>query len=1027
MTDNKYAITHLHTASGSIGDSILKIKDLVAKAKELGIPAIAITNHGSMADMYDFYFECVNNNIKPIIGCEVYTTEDREVKDKTVKGAYHHLIMLAKNETGLKNLLSICADAELIGKYYKPRTDYDYLESIDTTGLAVTTACVGSEVNQLILDDKHEEAKELLLRLNNIFEDFYLEVQPGEFEDQIKVNNALVDFSEELNIPLIASNDVHYLDAEDYLAHDGHVKVYRKAKLTDDFCYPDKCYYVMSYKELFNSLSKSIGEDKAKIAIDNTILLADKCNVSIEIDGLNLPEFECPDSFTPKKYLEYICLKKLNQIQNKVKDVSSYIDRIYSELEVIDKLGFVSYFLIVRDFMEYAKENNILCGPGRGSVCGSLIAYLANLTKVDPIKYNLLFDRFLSVHRTGSIPDVDMDIASAKRHMMFDYTVNKYGADHCAAVSTFQIRKAKSAIKDACRIMDIDDGDAIAKLIPMTHYDEEGDKMTDLSIQESLEVVPELREYLAIYPDMFNMAIKLEGLPRASSIHAAGTLIAKTPLHDLVPMIKKDGSDLNATSFDLSQAEKMMLVKYDFLGLSTLDVIADVQEITGDIFDVEFDKYDDKRIWDLIGSRNTTGLFQIASKTYKDRMPRLKPKTIEELAACLALVRGPCISAGTDKLYMNIQENKAEVKYLHPVYDTATEETNGIMIYQEQLMECCKNFGLPLHEGYNLMKASSKKKFDKIESYKGDLSDLAESIKMPKEIFEEIFQMIVDSGLYSFNKSHAVAYAILCYMTAYYKVNYPLEYLAAELTNIYNSVAADKRKDRVMETVKECRRLGIKFSPIDIGKSKWKFTVEDDTIRIGLCAISSFGYKAYESLEYCLAQECEPELRDIFENINKTTCNKKAFNALIFAGAFGDRTEAYHKYCKLRDEEPQEEITFHKNLKIHIYDDDREIEEGLLGYNFIYSITNQLPSVGYKALKKRAIFECRALITRVSKQKSSSGPMAFMTIETGDGALEVVVFSNVYEKYKKLLKKDALLDIKAQKDDNEHCKLIGAN
>lgn len=1022
-----YAIIHLHTASGSIGDSILKIKDLVKKAKKLNIPAIAMTNHGSMADMYDFYFECVSNGIKPIIGCEVYTVEDRELKEKDNK-ATNHLILLAQNEIGLKNLLTICADAELVGKYYRPRTDLNFLESIDTTGIAATTACVGSEVNQLILDDKLEEAETLLLRLNNIFEDFYLEVQPGEFEDQITVNKQLVEFSNKLNIPLIASNDVHYLDAEDYLAHDGHVKVHRKAKLTDALAYPDKCYYVMSYSELFNSLAASIGKDNAKIAMDNTILLAEKCNVSIEIDGLNLPTFKCPEKFTPKTYLEYVCLKKLDKIKHKIKDVSEYMDRMYMELDVIEKLGFVSYFLIVRDFMEYAKENNILCGPGRGSVCGSLVAYLAGLTKVDAIKYNLLFDRFLSVHRVNSIPDVDMDIASAKRHMMFDYTVNKYGADYCAAVSTFQIRKAKSAIKDASRIMDIDDGDAIAKLIPMTHYDEEGDKMTDLSIKESLEVVPELREYHVIYPEMFAMAMKLEGLPRASSIHAAGTLIAKTPLHDLIPMIKKDGGELNATSFDLSQAERMMLVKYDFLGLSTLDVLADVQEQTGDIFDVEFDKYDDQRIWDLIGSRNTTGLFQIASKTYKDRMPRLSPKTIEELAACLALVRGPCISAGTDKLYMDIQEGKANVKHLHPVYDNATAETNGIMIYQEQLMECCKNFGLPLHEGYDLMKASAKKKMDKIESYKDELHALSQGIKVPENIFEEIFQMIVDSGLYSFNKSHAVAYAIMCYMTAYYKVNYPLEYMAAELSNIYINVAADKRKERVAETVKECRRLGIKFAEPQVGKSKWKFTVENDTIRIGLCAISSFGEKAYDSIEYCLAQECEPTLEDIYEEVNKTTCNKKAFNALIFAGAFGDRTEAYYKYCELREEEPQDVITFHKNLKINIYDDDREIEEGLLGFNYIHAITNQLPAIGYKQLKKRAKFECRALVTRVKKQrvKKTNEMMAFMTIETGDGALEVVVFSNVYEKYKKLLKKDALLFIKAEKDDDENCKLIGA-
>lgn len=404
MISKEYAIVHLHTATGSIGDSILKIKDLVQKAKKLNIPAIAITNHGSMADMYDFYFECVSNNIKPIIGCEIYTTEDREVKEKGT--LTNHLILMAKNNLGLKNLLSICADAELVGKYYRPRTDFTFLESVDTSGIAATSACVGSEINQLILDEKLDEARELIKRINDIFEDFYLEVQPGEFDDQITVNEQLVKFSEELSIPLIASNDIHYLDAEDYLAHDGHVKVHRKAKLTDELCYPDKCYYVMSYDELFESLSKSIGEEKAELAISNTMRLAEKCSVNIDIDGLNLPEFDCPKGLTPKAYLEYVCLKKIDAIKHKVKDVSEYMERMYMELDVIEQLGFTSYFLIVRDFMEYASKNNILCGPGRGSVCGSLVAYLAGLTKVDAIKYNLLFDRFLSVHRTGSIPDL---------------------------------------------------------------------------------------------------------------------------------------------------------------------------------------------------------------------------------------------------------------------------------------------------------------------------------------------------------------------------------------------------------------------------------------------------------------------------------------------------------------------------------------------------------------------------------------------------------------------------------------------
>lgn len=1020
-----YAIPHLHTSGGSVGDSIVKIPELVKRAKEIGIKAIAVTNHGSLADMYDFYFECKKEGVKPLIGCEVYSTNDRLYKEKDSKR--HHLLLIAKNNNGLKNLLTICADAELVGKYYKPRTDWNFLEESDTSDIIATTACVGSEVNQYILNDEDDKALSLIKRMNNIFDNFYLEVQPGEFEEQIKVNKFLVNASEQLNIPILASNDVHYVYKEDYLAHDSHVKVQRKMKTDGELCYPDKCYYVMTYDELLDSLAKSIGIEKAKEAIDNTISLADMCDVEIEIDGLNLPEFDCPGEFTPKTYLEYVCLKKLNQIQHKIKDINEYQDRMYMELNVIEKLGFTSYFLIVRDFMEYARKNNILCGPGRGSVCGSLVAYLAGLTKIDAIKYNLLFDRFLSVHRTGSIPDVDMDIASAKRHMMFDYTVEKYGKDHCAAVSTFQIRKAKSAIKDACRIMDIDDGEEIAKLIPMICYDEEGDKLTDLSIEQSLEQVEELREWAKIYPEMFDMAIKIEGLPRATSIHAAGTLIAKTTLHDLVPMIKKDDSNLNATSFDLSQAEKMMLVKYDFLGLSTLDVIADNMYKTNDIFDIEFDNYDDENIWNLIGSRNTAGLFQIASNTYKTRMPRLAPKTIEELAACLALVRGPCISAKTDEKYMRILEGKEEVELIHPIYDEATKDTYGIMIYQEQLMACCANFGLPLHEGYDLMKASAKKNMEKLASYENKLWELAVKKGMDRETFDKIFKMIVDSGLYSFNKSHAVAYATMCYMTAYYKYYYPVEYLAAEFTNIYTNVAAEKRKERLAETIKECRRIGIKFKPVTIENSKWEFTSEGDSIRIGMCAISSFGYKAYESLEYCLAQEVDPTLKDIFENVNKTTCNKKSFNALIFAGVFGDITENYNKYCELREEDPQEVIVFHKNLKLNIYDDDRDIEYGMLGCNFIHSISNELKPIGYKELKNKSTFKTRALVTRVKKQRDKNkNMMAFLTLETGDGAIDAVMFAKTYEKYKKYVKKDLLIDITGKKDNDENCIILGA-
>lgn len=365
-----YVPCHLHTTTGSIGDSIVKIPELIKKAKKLNLPALCVTNHGSLADMYDFYFECVSNNIKPIIGCEVYTSPNRLSKEKEDRGKTGHLILLAKSNKGLENLLKITADAQLNGYYYKPRTDYTFLEETDTTDIIATSACCGSEINHYIIRGEYEEAEKLIKRLNNIFYEFFLEIQPGDFPEQILVNDKLIEFSRKLDIPLIASNDIHYLDEQDYLAHDSHVKSNRKLKFDGQLCYPDKCYYLMSREELIENLSKTVDEDIAIEAIDNTLYLNEVCNITINIDGLNLPQFNCPKNFTPKDYLEYICLQKLDSIKNKIEDVTQYTDRLYMELDVIEKLGFTSYFLIVRDFLEYAREKGIPYGPGRGSVCG---------------------------------------------------------------------------------------------------------------------------------------------------------------------------------------------------------------------------------------------------------------------------------------------------------------------------------------------------------------------------------------------------------------------------------------------------------------------------------------------------------------------------------------------------------------------------------------------------------------------------------------------------------------------------------
>lgn len=1040
---NNYTPIHLHTAEGSLRDSILMTKDLVNKAKKININTLCMTDHGSLSNMYNFYYECKDNNIKAIIGCEVYLCNDMNIKDKEHKDTYH-MILLAKNNNGLKNLLKIVSAASVDGMYYKPRVDLNYIKQY-SEDIICTTACVGGYAPQLIIQDKIDEAKQHILDLKETFnDDLYLEIQPGTFQEQITVNNTLIQLSHELNIKLVASNDIHYLNQEDWRAHDFHVRDGRNLKVPeneDDAIYPDKCYYLMTKEELINSFT-DIPKNTILEAINNTNDIDNKCEELIfKTEGLNLPNFKCPTGYkTDREYLEHICFMKLNKMILNIENPNEYISRLYYELDVLEELGFISYFLIIRDVILYARDNDIMIGPGRGSVCGSLVAFMCDITKINPIKYGLLFERFLSIHRKGSIPDIDTDSASEGRDALFDYVINKYGANKCCSVSTLGIRKSKSAIKAAGRLLDMDPKlvNTISKLIPTVYYvdlDDGGeDKKTDLSIEESLEYVEELREYEKIYPELFNIASKLERLPDQAGIHAAGIIIADTDIVDVAPLIKSKNEHINATALDLHSAETQSLVKYDFLGLANLSVINKLQKITGDVFDIETDDFNDPKVWDLISSSNTTGLFQINSNIYKKRMPRLKPKTLNELADCLALVRGPCISSKLDEKYMRILEGKEPVELIHPMYDEAVKDTNGIMIYQEQLMNCCFNMGLPLHLGYDVMKASSKKRFDKIAAYKEQLHDLVKS-KMTDEVFERIFQLILDSGRYSFNKSHALAYSTITYTTAYYKTYYPLEFFACLLTNTYvNKVDLKKHKERLEEIMEDCIRLGIKFLPIDMNKSKWDFIVEDGKIRIGFCALPSFSRDTYNHLvETCIPFNNESSyVSQIFEKTEKRLCKKQAVLALIASNALGDRIDSFEEYYTLRKEKNFDPVIKVSNgCIIELLASKKEIEFNLFNINFIYNRINNLPKIDISKIKNKQLFNTVGYVksVKVIKDKNKNN-MAFVKLETGNGIFESVVFANIYSKYKKILKKDKLINIKAEMQEknknNNSCKLIEA-
>ena len=1012
---NKYVPIHVHTSRNSIGDATLKLDEYISKAKELGLDTLCITGHGSLADMYDFYFKCIENDIKPIIGCEIYLTPDMD--NKTKDSETYHMILLAKNNDGLKNLINIVSIASLKGFYKKPRVDLTYIKE-HNEGLICTTACAGGMLPQYILDENEEGIKNHIEELKDIFgADLYFEIQPGDFSDQITINNKLIELSNNYQIPLILTNDIHYLNEEDYIVHDYHVRLGRKVKASEDgsLIYPDKCYWVMPYDRLIESMS-SYDKDIVNEAINNTIKVGEQCNISVEVKELNLPEFECPDDYTPRQYIEHLCYERLEEIQYLITDPNRYIDRMHFELDTLEELGYTSYMLIMWDIYRYARHQNIMMGPGRGSVSGSVVAYLLRLVTIDPLKYDLLFERFTSKHRRGSIPDIDMDCPSQYREQLFKYVIDKYGLDHCAAVSTFTMRKAKSAIRDTCRLLDIDlkTADTIAKLIPTVYYlddDSEEDKLVDLSIAEALEHVPELRDYQKIYPEMFDIAMKLEGLESSASIHAAGTLITNDPVIESMPMIRQD-KELQATSLELKACESVKGIKYDFLGLNTLDILIYCEQLTGVKFDMEFDPCNDPEIWDLISSNKTTGLFQIGTDTYKKRMPRLAPKTIQELAACLALVRGPCISAGTDEVYMRIQEGLDEVHLIHPYYDDATKETNGALIFQEQLMQVCINMGMSIEDSFKTMKFAAKKKFDKLKEAK---DTLYENVKgtIDDEAFESIFKIIVDAGKYLFNQSHAVAYAMVGYATAFYKCHYPKEFIASTLSHIYiNGGDAKKRHDKLTETFKDARRIGVKFLPPDIRKSSWKFTIEGDAIRIGLCAITSFSEAAYnEIVEKCVPFDEDLDvLEQIMDNVEKKKCGKRAMVPLILSGALGDRCECYNTFCTIRKEEPQSELFIHNKLSIDIYAEDGEVEEALLEVPYTTYPANNLEPVGIDKKANYKPFEIDAYISRVKTHKTKAKEqMAFLTFDTGDGEIELTVFADVYKQYKKLLKKNKIV------------------
>ena len=869
------SFVHLHVHSEySLLDGAIRIKDLVSKAKEFNMPAVALTDHGVMYGVVDFYKEAKKEWIKPIIGSEVYVaSRSRFDKDANAGDAERgHLILLCKNNEGYKNLTKLVSLGFIEGFYYKPRIDKEILRKY-SNGLIGLSACLAGEIPRAIIENNYDKARELAIEYNEIFGqgNFFLEMQSNGIDEQVLVNQGIVRLARELNIPLVATNDAHYLTKDDYYSHEVLLCIQTGKKMsdTDRLSFSTNEFYLKSAEEMKDRF-KNFPE-----AIENTLKIADMCNVEFEFGKLKLPEFKIDTNMTHEEYFEDRCRKGVEKRYARRLTKEIY-DRLDYEIDVIKRMGYVDYFLIVEDFIRYAKDNGIPVGPGRGSAAGSIVAYALEITDIEPLKFNLLFERFLNPERV-SMPDIDIDFCYQRRPEVIDYVIRKYGKDHVSQIITFGTLAARAVIRDVGRVLDIPYAktDLVAKNIP---------NEIGITIKKALKMNKELEElYESDFEvkNMVDVSMALEGLPRHASTHAAGVVITKDPVMDYVALYKND--DSITTQFTMTTLEELGLLKMDFLGLRTLTVIKDainyIKENTG--VEVKFDEnMSDPLVYKLLSEGKTEGVFQLESAGMKEFMRELKPESLEDIIAGISLYRpGPM-----DQIprYIKNKNNPGSVTYIHKALEPILNVTYGCMVYQEQVMQIVRELaGYTLGHADLVRRAMAKKKADVMAKerevfVKGCLERNIDEISSNK-----IFDEMTDFAKYAFNKSHAAAYAVVAYRTAYLKAHYPAEFMAAMLNSFIGSL------DRVPQYISECRKLGIDILCPNINESTTLFSVKNNAIRFGLAAVKNVGEAVVNSI--VMEREKNGQFKD-FEDFCKRTAgkgiNKKCVESLIKCGAF---------------------------------------------------------------------------------------------------------------------------------------------
>ena len=865
---------HVHTEY-SLLDGVSRLNRLCSVAKERGQNAIAITDHGNLFGAVDFYKEAKKAGIKPIIGCEVYVAaRSRFDKVHGVDSTRHHLVLLCKNETGYKNLTKLVSSAWVDGFYTKPRIDRELLEK-HHEGLVCLSACLAGEIPKLIVNGEYIKAKETAIWYSNLFgkDNYYLEMQDHSLSEQLKVNEGLVRLSQETCIPLVATNDVHYIDRADAKVQKVLICIATNHTVDEESAleFETDEFYLKTEAEMCQKFGYV--ED----AIQNTQKIADMCNFDFEFGNTKLPNFQVPDGITHYDYLREKSYKGLKEKYGENPD-KLYIDRLEYELSVIESMGYVDYFLIVSDFIQYAKDNGIPVGPGRGSGAGSICAYCTGITNVDPIKYNLIFERFLNPERV-SMPDIDVDFCYERRQEVIDYVVNKYGADHVAQIVTFGTMAARAAIRDVGRALGMSYAtvDSVAKKIP---------RALGITIEKALKESEELK---LLYDsddkvkELIDTSMSVEGMPRHASTHAAGIVITDRPVSDYVPLATNDESVV--TQFTMTTIEELGLLKMDFLGLRTLTVINDcvkmVQRKNPD-FDIEKIDFNDLNVYSLFTSGKTDGVFQCESSGMRSVFMRLKPTNIEDIIAVISLYRpGPMDSIDS---YIQNRHNPDNIRYKTPMLRQILDVTYGCMVYQEQVMQIFRSLaGYSLGRADIVRRAMSKKKHKVLEDERAFFCDGCAKNGISNEIANEIFDDMSSFASYAFNKSHAAAYAVVAYRTAYLKYYYPSEFMAALLTSVLDN------SDKVAGYIDDCKRNGIKILPPNVNFSFKHFTVANDnkkSIMFGLLAIKNLGHDFIDTI--IGEREKNGEFTSFYsfcKRVHGKGFNRRSVESLIKSGA----------------------------------------------------------------------------------------------------------------------------------------------